>query len=189
VTGVSAIQVAVCGPARCTDEETRAAFAVGRLLALRQVTVLCGGGPGVMAAVAAGAHSAGGLVVGIRPGMTPGEAAPDLSVVIATDLGEARNAVIVASASAVIAVGGSWGTLSEVALAMRRAQRLAPGALPVVSLTGWRVLDAAGEPVPGLLEAATPEQAVVLALDPTGTPPAASPSVDPTATGVRPAGD
>ncbi len=160
------MQVAVCGPAACTEGEAAAAFTVGRLLADRDVTVLCGGGTGVMAAVAAGARSVGGLVVGVRPDADPGAAAPHLSVVIATNLGEARNAVIVSSADAVIAIGGSWGTLSEVALAMRRARDLPAGALPVVSLGSWRVLDSAGVPVPGVLEADSPEDAVALALDP-----------------------
>jgi predicted Rossmann-fold nucleotide-binding protein len=117
-----------------------------------------------MASVAAGARSLDGLVVSIRPGLEPGEAAGDASVIVATDLGEARNAVLVASADAVIAIGGSWGTLSEVALAMRRARDLPAGALPVVSLGGWRVLDPSGNPVPGLLEATGPEHAVALAL-------------------------
>lgn len=158
------MQVAVCGPAVCTEEEAEAAFTVGRLLADRGITVLCGGGGGVMAAVAAGARSVGGLAVGVRPGADLGAAAPHLSVVITTNLGEARNAVIVSSASAVIAIGGSWGTLSEVALAMRRARDLPSGALPVVSLGSWRVLDSAGVPVPGVIEAESPEHAVHLAL-------------------------
>ena len=162
------VQVAVCGPARCTDDEARAAFDIGRLLAGRGVTVLCGGGSGVMAAVAAGARRAGGLVVGVRPGLDAGEAASHMSVVIATNMGEARNAVLVASADAIIVVGGSWGTLSEVALAMRRARDLPPGALPVVSLGGWRVTTPAGDPVPGVLEASSPEHTVDLALGPAG---------------------
>lgn len=157
------MQVAVCGPASCTEAEASAAAAVGRLLAERGATVLCGGGGGVMAAVAAGARAAGGLVVGVRPGHDR-SGADDLSVVLSTNLGEARNAVLVASADAVIVVGGSWGTLSELALAMRRARELPPGALPVVSLFGWRILDADGRPVPGVLEAGDPEQAVALAL-------------------------
>lgn len=117
-----------------------------------------------MSAAAAGARSADGLVVGIRPGADRADAAPDLSVVVATNLGEARNAVLVASVDAVITVGGSWGTLSELALAMRRAVDLPRGALPVVSLGGWRVLDATGAAVPGVLQAATPDEAVTLAL-------------------------
>ena len=96
------MQVAVCGPAQCTDAEARAAFEVGRQLARHGAVVLCGGGSGVMAAAAAGARSLDGVVVGIRPGADPGPAAADLTVVLTTDLGEARNAVLVASADAVI---------------------------------------------------------------------------------------
>jgi uncharacterized protein (TIGR00725 family) len=111
-----------------------------------------------MAAVARGARSAGGLVVGIRPGPDRSDASPDLSVTILTNLGEARNAVIVWSADVVVVVGGSWGTLSEVALARRR------GGVPVVVLDGWQVLDAAGTPLEGFLHATTAEEAAALAL-------------------------
>ena len=86
-------------------------------------------------------------------------------MIIATNLGEARNAVLVSSVDAVIAVGGSWGTLSELALALRRARDLPDGALPVVSLGGWRVLDATGAPVPGPVYAGSPDEAVALALN------------------------
>ncbi len=151
-------QVAVCGPARATAAEQRTAYVVGELLARRGATVLCGGGDGVMAAVAAGARAAGGLVIGIRPGDDRSGASAGLSAIVVTNMGEARNAVIVWSADAVIVVGGSWGTLSELALAMRR------GGVPVVSLAGWRVLDANGVPVPGPLTAANPAEAVELAL-------------------------
>ncbi|HWG99502.1 MAG TPA: TIGR00725 family protein [Pilimelia sp.] len=150
--------MAVCGPADCTHAEADRAYRVGELLAARGVVVICGGGGGVMAAVAAGARSRGGLVVGVRPDDEPAGAESDLSVTVVTNLGQARNAVIVWSADAVIAVGGSWGTLSEVALAMRR------GAVPVVQLGGWRITDADGEPVPGPRHAASPEEAVALAL-------------------------
>ena len=113
-----------------------------------------------MAAVAAGARSLGGLVVAVAPGPEPGVA--DATVAITTDLGQARNAVLVNSADAVIGVGGSWGTLSEVAMAMRRRQ--ARPELPVVTLGGWQILDAAGAPVDGPLIANDPEHAVKLAL-------------------------
>ena len=152
------VQVAVCGPADCTEEERLVAFRVGKLLAARGAVVLCGGGSGVMAAVAAGARAGGGLAVGVLPGADRAGAAPDLSAALATNLGQARNAVLVQSADAVIVVGGSWGTLSELALAMRR------GGVPVVTLNGWRVLDADGRAVPGPVEARTPEEAVALAL-------------------------
>jgi uncharacterized protein (TIGR00725 family) len=148
-------QVAVCGPGDCTDEEAAHARRIGELLAQRGAVVLCGGGTGVMAAGAAGTLAAGGTVVGIQPGTGP--ASVDLSVTISTDLGEARNAVLVNSADAVIVVGGSWGTLSEVALAMRR------GRIPVISLGGWRVVAADGVPVPGVERVLTPEEAVAAA--------------------------
>ena len=151
-------QVAVCGPAACTPEDAARARRVGELLAARGATVICGGGPGVMAAVAAGARAAGGLVIGVLPGPDRSGASPDLSAVVVTNLGQARNAVIVQSADAVIVVGGSWGTLSELAHAMRR------GGVPVVVLGGWRILDRDGRPVPGLLVAESPEQAVDLAV-------------------------
>ncbi len=151
------MQVAVCGPGECTPEEAAAARTVGDLLARRGAVVICGGGGGVMAAVAAGVRAAEGLVIGVRPGPDRDGAAPDLSAVVLTDMGEARNAIIVQSADALIAIGGSWGTLSEVALAMRRGIR-------VVSLGGWQVLDAAGRPVPGVVTAADPAEAVHLAL-------------------------
>jgi uncharacterized protein (TIGR00725 family) len=152
-------QVAVCGPHQCTEAEERNAFAVGQLLAERGAVVICGGGAGVMAAVAAGARSRDGVVVGIRPSGTREGASSDLSAIIVTNMGEARNAIIVCSADAVIVVGGSWGTLSEVALAERR------GGVPVVSLGGWRVVDEEGRPVPGIEHVETVEAAVGRALE------------------------
>ncbi|WP_395107131.1 TIGR00725 family protein [Actinomadura sp. SCN-SB] len=151
-----AVQVAVCGPGECTGAERDAAWETGRLLAGRGAVVVCGGYGGVMAAVAAGARSAGGVVVGVLSGADRAGASPDLTVALATGLGQARNAVIVGSADAVIVVGGSWGTLSELALAMRR------GGVPVVQLGGWRVLDEGGSPPPGVRYAASPAEAVAL---------------------------
>ncbi|WP_285576375.1 TIGR00725 family protein [Actinoallomurus iriomotensis] len=154
--GAALTQVAVCGPGDCTETERRAAYEVGRLLAARGAVVLCGGYGGVMGAATEGARSAGGLVVGVLSGDDRAEAHPDLSAAVATGMGQARNALIVGSADAVIAVGGSWGTLSEVAHALRR------GTIPVVQLGGWRLYDPDGEPVPGPAEAASPEEAVAL---------------------------
>jgi uncharacterized protein (TIGR00725 family) len=151
-------QVAVCGPRAATEGDVTRAREIGRLLAEAGAVVLCGGGTGVMAAVAVGVRSVGGLVIGVRPGADREGASPDLSAVLVTNLGEARNAVIVWSAEAVIVVGGSWGTLSEVALAKRR------GGVPVISLGGWTVLDAAGRAVPGLHVVRTPQEAVTRAL-------------------------
>ncbi|WP_327045483.1 TIGR00725 family protein [Microbispora sp. NBC_01189] len=151
-----AIQVAVCGPRDCTAEDERNAREVGRLLAERGAVVICGGYTGVMAAVAAGACSAGGTVVGILSRPDREHANPDLSIVIPTGAGEARNNIIVNSGDAVIVIGGSWGTLSELALAMRH------GRAPVVQLGGWRLLDQHGDPVPGIRHAASPEHALEL---------------------------
>jgi uncharacterized protein (TIGR00725 family) len=153
-----AYQVAVCGPRHCTPTDQSNAYQVGQILAERGAVVICGGGTGVMAAVAAGARSKDGLVVGIRPNDSRDGASPDLSVTIVTNMGEARNAIIIWSADAVIVIGGSWGTLSELALAKRR------GTVPVVSLGGWQILDTEGQPVPGILLADTPAAACELAL-------------------------
>jgi uncharacterized protein (TIGR00725 family) len=155
-----AYQVAVCGPRHCTPQDAEHARLVGALLADRGAVVLCGGGQGVMAAAAEGAASRGGLVIGIRPNADRDDAHPGLSAVVVTNLGEARNAIIVWSADAVIVIGGSWGTLSELALAKRR------GGIPVVSLGGWTVLDADGNPVPGIHQVPDAQAAVDRALSP-----------------------
>jgi uncharacterized protein (TIGR00725 family) len=118
--------------------------------------VLCGGYGGVMGAVTEGARTGGGTVVGVLSGADRAEAHPGLSVAIATGMGQARNPVLVGSADAVIVVGGSWGTLSELAHAMRR------GTVPVVQLGGWQVHDAGGRPVPGPVNASSPADAVRL---------------------------
>ncbi|WP_239129623.1 TIGR00725 family protein [Sinosporangium siamense] len=148
--------MAVCGPRDCSEREWRTAFEVGRLLAERGAVVLCGGYSGVMAAVAAGAKGAGGTVVGVLSRDDREGANPDLTVVIPTGMGEARNSVLVDSGDAVIVVGGSWGTLSEVALAMRK------GRVPVVQLGGWRVSDGRGQAVEGVFYAADPAEALEL---------------------------
>lgn len=152
----------MCGPRSCSDEEAAIAYRVGELLAERGAVVVCGGGDGVMRAVAAGARAKGGLVIGIRPNDSREGASPDLSAVVVTNMGEARNAVIVWSADAVIVVGGSWGTLSEIALAKRR------GGVRVVSLRGWRVVDVHGNEVPGIDHVDDPEEAVAMALSGAG---------------------
>ena len=151
--------VAVCGPSHdCTEEDKANAYRVGQLLAEHGAVAICGGGIGVMAALTSGVRSKDGLVVGIRPNDTREGASPDLSVTVVTNMGEARNAIIVWSADAVIVVGGSWGTLSEMALAKCR------GGVPVISLGGWRLLDKDGQPVPGIEHVETPEEAVEKAL-------------------------
>ena len=110
------IQVSVIGSG--VEHEGRAEE-VGRLLAERGCTVVCGGGGEVMAAAARGAKAAGGTTIGILPGETRAGANDWLDHVVVTGIGPARNLAVVASGDAVIAVGGSWGTLAEIGFAMR----------------------------------------------------------------------
>lgn len=166
-------QVAVCGPRDCTEADRGNAYAVGQLLAEAGVVTICGGGSGVMAAVAGGARSRDGLVIGVRPNDSRDGAHPDLSAVLVSNMGEARNAIIVWSADAVIVVGGSWGTLSEVALAKRR------GSIPVISLGGWRILDTDGTEVPGITHVDTPRDAVLHATAAMPTPKPSTSSTKP----------
>ncbi len=154
-----ALQVAVIGSG--VEHEERAE-AVGRLLAERGATLVCGGRDQVMAAAARGAKAAGGKTIGILPGESRTEANPWIDHVVVTGIGHARNLAVVASGEAVIAVGGAWGTLSEIALARVLGR-------PVVVLEpGWKV---EGE---GIYRARTPEEAVELALRLASSPQAAT---------------
>ena len=146
--------VAVCGPGSATDEEERWAEEVGRGLAEAGAVVVCGGLGGVMDAVARGAAGAGGTALGILPGEDRGGASEHLTVAIPTGMGEARNALIARAADAVIAIGGEWGTLSEIALARKMGT-------PVVGLRTWDVGARAG----GLVRAESPADAVRRALE------------------------
>ena len=145
--------VAVCGPGSATEEEERWAEEVGRRLAEAGAVLLCGGLGGVMDAAARGASRAGGTVVGILPGEDRLGASEHLTVAVPTGMGEARNAIIARAADAVIAVGGEWGTLSEIALARKMGT-------PVVGLRTWDL----GRPE-DIIDARTPEDAVERALD------------------------
>lgn len=122
--------IAVIGPGDATEEEATAANHVGRRVAESGLALVCGGLGGVMAAACAGARSAGGLTIGLLPGVDRREANPDVLVAVPTGLGEGRNVLVVRSADVVVAVGGAYGTLSEVALALRAG-------VPVVGLDTW----------------------------------------------------
>jgi uncharacterized protein (TIGR00725 family) len=143
--------VAVCGPSAATDEQRAWAEELGRRLAEAGAIVVCGGLGGVMDAVAQGAGRAGGTVIGILPGETRAGASPHLTVAIPTGMGEARNALIARAADVVIAVGGEWGTLSEIALARKMGT-------PVIGLGTWDLGRG------GVRQAVSPEEAVRLAL-------------------------
>lgn len=123
--------VAVVGPsAPDSPATTDAAREAGRLLARRGYVVVTGGLGGVMAAAAEGAASAGGTTVALLPGDDRTDASPGHGIVIPTGMGEMRNALIVRSVDAVLAVGGAWGTLSEIALAVRTG-------VPVFAVDSW----------------------------------------------------
>ena len=148
-----AIQVAVIGSG--VEHEERAEE-LGRLLAERGCTVVCGGRGEVMAAAARGAKSVGGTTIGIVPGETRAGMNEWIDYAVVTGIGHARNLAVVASGDAVIAVGGAWGTLAEIGFARVLGR-------PVVILEpGWEV---AGD---GIERATTPAEAVRLALDRVG---------------------
>ena len=125
-----AYRVAVIGAADASPEEYARARETGRALAEAGAVVLCGGRGGVMEAAARGAAEAGGLTVGILPGGEASEANPWIVVPLATGLGEARNALVVRGAESVVAVGGGWGTLSEIALARKMGRSVATVGAP-----------------------------------------------------------
>jgi uncharacterized protein (TIGR00725 family) len=122
--------ITVIGDSSCSPEEAKLAETVGELLAQRGVTVICGGLGGVMEAVCRGAKSKGGLTVGILPGQDSSMANPWVDIPVVTGIGEARNVAVVKSAQAVIAIGGSYGTLSEIAYALKSR-------IPVIGLNTW----------------------------------------------------
>jgi uncharacterized protein (TIGR00725 family) len=154
---MSDIYVSVIGSSSCDDEQRAQAEEVGRLLAVAGCIVVCGGmDSGVMAAVARGAMRGGGRSIGLLPDLDRRHASPDLTFSLCTGIGHGRNLAVAASGDVVIAVGGEWGTLSEIGLA-RSVGR------PVVLLSSWDVRPAAGES-DGLLHVSTPEEAVALAL-------------------------
>jgi uncharacterized protein (TIGR00725 family) len=148
------VQIAVIGPAQADADLLDAAAEVGRALAEAGARVVCGGLGGVMEAVARGAGEAGGDVIGVLPSADPAQANPYVTHVVATGAGQARNVAVVASADAVVALGGSWGTLSEIAHARRLGR-------PVIAFGGWEV---AGSGSTGVIRATNPADAAALAL-------------------------
>jgi hypothetical protein len=148
--------VAVVGPSAGTPAELAIGEAVGRLVAEAGAVLVCGGMGGVMEAAAGGAMKAGGKTVGILPTESRLEGNPYLTVAVATGMGEARNAIVVKTADVVIAVHGEFGTLSEIALALKIGR-------PVVGLGTWELLKA-GESVDAIVRATSAEDAVARAL-------------------------
>jgi uncharacterized protein (TIGR00725 family) len=145
--------VAVIGATNATEWELATAEELGRLLAGAGCVLVCGGLGGVMNAAARGAESAGGSSIGILPGDDRTGASPHLTVALATGFGEARNAIVARSSDAVIAVGGEFGTLSEIALALKMGK-------PVIGLGTWELGrdDLARDPI---VRAESPTEAIV----------------------------
>jgi uncharacterized protein (TIGR00725 family) len=153
----------VIGPRTADPGLYRLAYQVGAELAGRQAVLLCGGLTGVMEAAARGAREASppGRTIGLLPGTDRGDGNAFLDYVLPTGLGEARDGALITSADAVVAVGGNPGTLIEIGYALQRQR-------PLAVLGGWSVLDESGRPVPGVLVARTPAEAVTLVLGSAG---------------------
>jgi len=145
--------VAVVGSGTCSPQEAAVAEEVGALLARAGAVVVCGGLSGVMEAACRGARREGGLTVGILPGNDRTAANPDVVVAIASGLGELRNGLVVRASDVVVAVGGEFGTLSEIGFALKLGKR-------VVGLGTWEL----SRHTDAILRASTPADALRLAL-------------------------
>ncbi len=144
------LYIGIIGAHSCDETATELAETAGRLIADNGAILVCGGRGGVMEAACKGARDAGGTTIGILPGTDPDEGNPYLSYRVVTGLGEGRNMIIIRSVDSAIAISGSYGTLSEIALCLRAG-------VPIVSLKSWDI--------PGMeLVTDNPEAAVELVI-------------------------
>ena len=150
--------VAVVGAGVADDDACDAAEVLGRGLARRGAVLVCGGLGGVMEAACRGARGAGGLTVGILPGDDRSTANPYVEVAVPTGLGEARNALVVRAADVLVAVSGGYGTLSEIALALRLGT-------PVVGVATWALSPPAGPADDPVVRLDDPERAAARAVE------------------------
>jgi uncharacterized protein (TIGR00725 family) len=153
----SRIRIGVVGAAFCTPDVYALAREVGALIGRNGAILICGGRGGVMEASARGAKEAGGITIGILPGDSAAEANPFIDIPIVTDLGNARNSINVLTSQVIIAIHGSYGTLSEIALALKCR-------IPVVGLGTWDLIPPGGEPLP-IRWVQNAEEAVTAALN------------------------
>ena len=156
------MQISIVGEAGATPEIAALAEEVGAELGRRGITLVCGGGRGVMEAVCRGAKSEGGTTVGILPSSDPAAANRWVDISIPTGLGQARNVIIARSGMAVIAIGGRYGTLTEIGHALKAG-------IPVVGLRTW-TLSKAGEVDPSIIVADDARDAVEKAVMAAGRP-------------------
>lgn len=155
---VDRVHVAVCGSGEVIPEIVGMAEEIGAELARRGAVVVCGGLGGVMEGACRGAKEAGGTTLGILPGRDRRDANPYVDVAIATGLGELRNGLVAACADALIAVCGGYGTLSEMALALKAGK-------PVVGIGTWWLARNADDEPEDVLAADDPREAAQLALE------------------------
>lgn len=151
------IVIGVMGAYDCDEQTYQLAREVGQLIAQRQAILLTGGRSGVMEGAAHGAHEAGGLSLGVLKGTNRNESKPNPYVHIAlrTGFGDARNLINIAAADGIIAIAGGYGTLSEIALAMKMNK-------PLVLLKSWQLDNTAPQEVAKIPTADSPQQAVEL---------------------------
>lgn len=148
--------ISIIGAGHCDKATANMAEKVGRLIARAGAVLICGGMGGVMEAACRGARQEGGPTIGILPGLNHADGNAYLDYSICTGIGHARNLAVAASGDAVIAVGGEFGTLSEIGLARKCGRR-------VIVLGGWDIKKDGAVPE-GIIPATTPEEAVQLAL-------------------------
>jgi len=149
--------IAVVGSGTASDELRVLAEEAGREVARQGAVLVTGGLGGVMEAASRGAHEEGGITVGILPGTDTRDANPWVEIPIATGLGQARNVIVVTAAHAVVAVGGEYGTLSEIAHALKIGK-------PVVGLHTWELAKEFAERDENIIAAYSPAEAVNLAI-------------------------
>jgi len=149
--------IAVIGGSQCSSQEAEVAESVGRELARQGAILVCGGRGGVMEAACKGASAEGGITIGILPGDSRQAANPYVQIPIVTGIGYARNVVVVKSAQAVIAIGGNYGTLSEISHALESG-------IPVIGLNTWS-LSRKGQPDNSIIPAQDAAEAVDKALN------------------------
>jgi uncharacterized protein (TIGR00725 family) len=148
--------VGVVGAGLATEAELQLAAGVGRLIAEAGAVLVCGGLGGVMDAAAQACEEAGGMSIGVLPGDDRLAASRHLTMAVATGMGEARNAIVARTADVLVAVGGEYGTLSEIAFALKMGK-------PVVGLSTWDLArEELGDPI---VRAETPVEAVTKALN------------------------
>lgn len=147
--------IGIIGAGICDSSTAELAFEVGAMIAERGAVLVCGGLGGVMEAACRGAQSMGGVTIGILPGEKCNEGNPYLSFTVATGIGHARNLAITATSDILIAIGGEYGTLSEIGLAKKLGKK-------VIGLGSWRVENSAG--TKHIIQAKSPAEAVELTL-------------------------